>query len=175
MLHLNPTSHFCIPRATFFDMNPYASQLGTQDPIRAFGNCAAAAGTCAIARRLRGLNSRSLPASGVRGRFLFIWRIANWLLDFAIGRRWRRTITPSSLLIRTNGLGLTRPTMPRQALETFTALRRWNLALISKLTPEQMSKGVMHPERGQETFLGLIEISAGHDVNHLRQLEKVAG
>jgi len=60
------------------------------------------------------------------------------------------------------------------ALDTFTALRNWNLALIRTLTAEQMSKAVMHPERGQETLRVLIEISAGHDINHLRQLEAVA-
>ena len=61
----------------------------------------------------------------------------------------------------------------RQALDTFTALRNWNLALIRTLSAEQMSKTLMHPERGQETFKVLIEISAGHDINHLRQLEAV--
>ena len=61
----------------------------------------------------------------------------------------------------------------RQALDTFTALRHWNLALIRTLTADQMSKVVTHPDRGQETFRVLLEISAGHDINHLRQLEAV--
>lgn len=61
-----------------------------------------------------------------------------------------------------------------QALATFAALRNWNLTLLRSLTPEQMNKAVIHPERGQETFKTLIEISAGHDINHLQRLEAIA-
>lgn len=61
-----------------------------------------------------------------------------------------------------------------QALATFLALRNWNLALIRSLTPEQLASSCQHPERGRETFRTLIEISAGHDINHLRQLETFA-
>jgi hypothetical protein len=32
----------------------------------------------------------------------------------------------------------------------------------------------MHPERGQETLKTLIEISAGHDLNHLQRLDAIA-
>lgn len=61
-----------------------------------------------------------------------------------------------------------------QALATFLALRNWNLALIRTLTPGQLAMACQHPERGQETFKTLMEIAAGHDINHLRQLETFA-
>ncbi len=63
----------------------------------------------------------------------------------------------------------------QHALQTFAVVRNWNLALIRSLTPEQLSKNVVHPERGKMVFRTLIETAAGHDINHIRQLEAVAG
>lgn len=60
------------------------------------------------------------------------------------------------------------------AVETFSVVRRWNLALLASVPPEAMSKPVTHPERGTMTFQTLIETMAGHDLNHLQQLETLA-
>jgi hypothetical protein len=57
-----------------------------------------------------------------------------------------------------------------QGLATFGVLRSWNLALLRTLTSEQLKKTLTHPERGQETVRNLIEIAAGHDINHLQRL-----
>jgi uncharacterized damage-inducible protein DinB len=62
----------------------------------------------------------------------------------------------------------------RAALETFSALRRWNVALIAGLPPQAYSKPLTHPERGTMTFRTLVETMAGHDLNHLRQIETLA-
>jgi len=32
----------------------------------------------------------------------------------------------------------------------------------------------MHPERGEMTFKTVVETMAGHDINHLGQLERIA-
>jgi hypothetical protein len=53
----------------------------------------------------------------------------------------------------------------------FAALREWNLALLGSLTPEQLARPVSHPERGSMIVKTIIETAAGHDINHLRQLE----
>ena len=58
-----------------------------------------------------------------------------------------------------------------QALSTFAALRQWNLALLRSLTPEQLARPLSHPERGSMILRTIIETSAGHDINHLRQLD----
>jgi hypothetical protein len=61
-----------------------------------------------------------------------------------------------------------------QALEVFTALRRWNQLLIAGALPSAADKHVTHPERGAMTFQKLVETMAGHDLNHLTQLQKLA-
>ena len=61
-----------------------------------------------------------------------------------------------------------------QALEAFTAMRRWNLRLISAALPEAAGRVTTHPERGTMTFQTIVETMAGHDLNHLGQLQKLA-
>ena len=60
------------------------------------------------------------------------------------------------------------------ALRTFVALRRWNVLLLEKLSAADWERGVTHPERGRQTFRTLVETMAGHDLNHLAQLEEIA-
>jgi hypothetical protein len=62
----------------------------------------------------------------------------------------------------------------QKAVELFSVLRSWNLALLETLPGEAFSRPVTHPERGQMTFQTLIETMAGHDLNHRRQLEQLA-
>lgn len=62
-----------------------------------------------------------------------------------------------------------------EALATFSLLRRWNLLLIDSALPSQANKPVTHPERGPMTFSTIVETMAGHDLNHLGQLERIAG
>ena len=62
----------------------------------------------------------------------------------------------------------------KDALAAFTALRTWNLKLIAKTLPANASKPVTHPERGAMTFQTIVETMAGHDLNHLAQLKKIA-
>jgi hypothetical protein len=58
-----------------------------------------------------------------------------------------------------------------QALEAFAAFRAWNLALAATFTKEDLARPVIHPERGSMTLLVILETIAGHDLNHLKQLE----
>jgi len=62
-----------------------------------------------------------------------------------------------------------------QALALFSAAREWNLALLRSVSPEAMEKQVTHPERGTMTFRTMVETMGGHDINHLRQIEAIAG
>lgn len=61
-----------------------------------------------------------------------------------------------------------------KALAAFSALRAWNLLLISASLPASAGRPVTHPERGTMTFLNIVETIAGHDLNHLGQLRRLA-
>lgn len=62
----------------------------------------------------------------------------------------------------------------KDAFAAFTALRTWNLLLIGKTLATSASKPVTHPERGAMTFQTIVETMAGHDLNHLAQLKRIA-
>jgi hypothetical protein len=62
---------------------------------------------------------------------------------------------------------------PRKSVEQFSVVREANLALLKSLTPEQWKQYGMHSERGQETIEHIVRMTAGHDMNHLQQLERI--
>jgi DinB superfamily len=62
---------------------------------------------------------------------------------------------------------------PRKSVEQFRAAREANLALLKSLTPEQWKHYGMHAERGQETIEHIVRLIAGHDLNHLQQIERI--
>jgi DinB superfamily len=62
-----------------------------------------------------------------------------------------------------------------QALDVFKALRGWNQHLLRKALPQAAGRKVSHPERGTMTFQTIVETMAGHDLNHIGQLQRIAG
>src|SRR6185295_3472698 len=62
---------------------------------------------------------------------------------------------------------------PRKSLEQFRVLRDANLALLESLEPEQWQHCGIHSERGQESIELIVRMFAGHDLNHLQQIEKI--
>src|SRR5688572_3979157 len=62
---------------------------------------------------------------------------------------------------------------PALALETLRVLRRGNLALIERATPDDLKRVGVHAERGEESAGYLIGLYAGHDLLHLRQLDRI--
>jgi hypothetical protein len=62
---------------------------------------------------------------------------------------------------------------PGHALETLRVLRRGNLALIERATPDDLKRVGVHSERGEESAGYLIGLYAGHDLLHLRQMTRI--
>ena len=62
---------------------------------------------------------------------------------------------------------------PRKSLEQFRVVREANLELLESLTPEQWKQYGVHSERGQESIELIVRMFAGHDINHLRQIETI--
>jgi hypothetical protein len=62
---------------------------------------------------------------------------------------------------------------PRKSVELFRVLREANLALLESLAPEQWKDYGIHSERGRESIEHIARMFAGHDINHLRQIETI--
>ena len=61
----------------------------------------------------------------------------------------------------------------RKSLEQFRILREANLSLFKTLAPEQWKHHGIHSERGQESIERIVAMMAGHDINHLEQVEAI--
>ncbi|HXE35422.1 MAG TPA: DinB family protein [Verrucomicrobiae bacterium] len=62
---------------------------------------------------------------------------------------------------------------PRKSIEQFRAVRDANLALYKSLSSEQWKHFGMHAERGEESLERILHMMAGHDINHLSQIERI--
>jgi len=62
---------------------------------------------------------------------------------------------------------------PAEALERFSVLRRSNVALLESASEDDLRRVGVHTERGEERLAHLIKLYAGHDLLHLRQLERI--
>ena len=58
-----------------------------------------------------------------------------------------------------------------ESLGLFEASRRGNVRLLRSVDPALLENFGMHEERGRESVAHLIRLNAGHDVNHIRQIE----
>lgn len=59
------------------------------------------------------------------------------------------------------------------AIEQFMALRRATLNMLKTITPEQWKHVGQHAERGEESVERSVAMIAGHDINHLTQIERI--
>jgi uncharacterized damage-inducible protein DinB len=62
---------------------------------------------------------------------------------------------------------------PKVSLETFRVLREANVALLKSLPKNLWENYGMHQERGKETIAHIVSMFAGHDLNHLAQVEGI--
>jgi len=156
-------------------MNPYARFLGDRDPLAVIES---------TSRRLSEIVTQ-LPTGRVEWRPApGKWNVREILChladcEIAFAFRLRQTLAEPHHVIQPFDQELWAGTYGgltlRGALSAFSALREWDLALISTTPAEGMHKKVTHPERGEMTFGVIVETMAGHDLNHLLQLEAIAG
>lgn len=64
---------------------------------------------------------------------------------------------------------------PHESVDLFEATRVANLRLLRRVDPRLHDNYGMHSERGRESISHLIRLYAGHDLNHLGQIERIVG
>jgi hypothetical protein len=155
-------------------LNPYASYLGNANPMEVIA--ATPGKLSALAQKLGGEKVSKSPAPGKWSAREIFCHLADCEVVFAF--RLRQTLAEPHHVIQPfdqDGWAKTYAAYDAQsALELFSAVRRWNVTLINSVPKEAHAKVVTHPERGAMTFESIFHTMAGHDINHLRQLEKIA-
>jgi hypothetical protein len=62
---------------------------------------------------------------------------------------------------------------PQISLEAFRILRDRNIRLLKSLPEQMWGHYGIHTERGKETVTRVVEMTAGHDINHLEQVRRL--
>jgi uncharacterized damage-inducible protein DinB len=155
-------------------MNPYASFLGSRDPLDVIS-----ATPARLRKLLDSVGETGADHSPAPGKWSFreiLCHLADCEIVFAF--RLRQTLAEPHHVIQPFDQELWAAHYPtyeaRQALDVFTSVRDYNVKLLASLPPEASSKPVSHPERGAMTFQSIVETMGGHDLNHLGQIEKIA-
>jgi hypothetical protein len=154
--------------------NPYAKFLGTDDPVEVIA--ATAERLEEWARKIGPGRMSAAPAPGKWSAREIFCHLAD--AEIAFGFRLRQTLAEENHTIQPWDQEKWAPVYQayaaEQALATFRALRGWNVALIRAALPKGADKTAYHPERGAMTFRTIVETMAGHDRNHLVQVERIA-
>jgi len=61
----------------------------------------------------------------------------------------------------------------KRSLEVFRILRENNLGMLKEISPQTWDNYGMHLERGKESIAHLARMFAGHDTNHILQIERI--
>ena len=156
-------------------LNPYAGFIGRQEPKSVIGETAAKLAALAAKIGPQGMDRK--PAPGKWSAREILCHLADVETVFAF--RLRQTLSEPHHVIQPfdqdNWASQYDGFTAEAALNVFSSVREWNQTLIRQTPAEAFSKPVTHPERGQMTFQDIVETMAGHDLNHIQQLEQIAG
>lgn len=151
--------------------NPYRDDLGDRDPLAALGETPER-----IRRLLASWSDAQFERSYAPGK----WSARRILIhlaqtELALPTRARFALTQpdyhAQAFNQDDWLPLDDGADARTALDAYMALRRMNLAMWRKLTPEQLDRRFFHPEYGELTVAWIMAQMAGHDIHHLKQFE----
>ena len=155
------------------DLNPYAKFLADRDPIRVLTTTAETLRS--LTAPLSGAQINHSPAPGKWS----VREIAAHLADVeqVFSFRLRQTLAEEHHVVQPFDQDLWAeryaPYDLDSALALFEAARNWNLRLLTTVTEADRHRPTTHPERGTMTFWTIVETMAGHDINHLLQLERL--
>ncbi len=156
-------------------LNPYEKYLGTDDAQEVISETPAK--LAVIFKQLGPVGVERSPAPGKWNAREIFSHLADCEITFAY--RLRQTLAEENHVIQPfdqENWAVTYAAYDApSALAVFSSVRRWNIALVKSTKPEHRAKTVTHPERGTMTFQTIVETMAGHDLNHLLQLEAIAG
>ncbi len=155
-------------------MNPYAAYLGERDPVVTAGETPGI--LASLSKKLGQEGCERAPAPGKWCAREILCHLADTEVAFAF--RLRQALAEPHHVIQP--FDQERWAMNYNAYEAeaalglFTAARNWNLKLMASLPADAFRRPLLHPERGEMTFRTLVETMAGHDLNHIRQIEAIA-
>jgi uncharacterized damage-inducible protein DinB len=156
------------------ELNPYAFFLGGQDPIPVITSTAEKLNV--LIDPLSAAEIDRPPAPGKWSVREIVSHLADCELVFSF--RLRQTLAEDHPIIQPFDQGIWGERYATydlgSAMALFTAARIWNIKLLSTTSEPDRHRPTTHPERGTMTLWTIVETMAGHDINHLQQIERIA-
>lgn len=133
-----------------------------------------------LAKLLKGRNKKQLTRKPAPDK----WSIAEIVAhladgEIAIAWRLRQILSSNAIPIQAYDQDSWAKTFnyarrdARQSLANFTLLREANLALLKSVPRKLWENYGVHQERGNESVSHVVRMVAGHDINHLLQIEAI--
>jgi uncharacterized damage-inducible protein DinB len=133
-----------------------------------------------LAALIRGLSRKQLMRKPAPGK----WSIAEILahladVEIVVAWRLRLVLGNSGVAIQAYDQKVWAETFDyvhrdsKESLEFFRVVRARNLALLEGLPKKLWKNYGVHQERGKESVLRIVRLYAGHDLNHLAQMENI--
>jgi hypothetical protein len=153
--------------------NPYGSDLGNRDALDALAETPGR-----IRATVEGWTDQDFERTYAHGK----WSIRKVLIhlaqtELALPTRVRFALGQPGYVAQSfaqdDWMPIDEKTDARTALDAYTTLRRFNLAMFRSLSPDQRARTFSHPDYGTLTVWWVANQMAGHDIHHLKQIEKV--
>ena len=133
-----------------------------------------------LAALLRGRDRRRLEERPAPGR----WSVAEIVAHLAdaeivLAWRWRQVLSTNGVAVQGYDQGAWADALgyatrdPKESLATFTTLRALNLKLLKSAPRGSCEHYGVHSERGPESITLMLKMAAGHDLNHIMQIERI--
>ncbi len=157
-------------------MNPYAKFLGSRDPVKVL-----AATPARIGALIKGLTPRQLGRKPKPGKWSIqeiITHLAETEMVLCCRARWiafedKPTLIPFDQEKWATGWAREREPLA-EILERFRLLRKSQVRLLKNVPKAHFKRTGHHLERGVITLKEQMETAAGHDLNHLKQIQGLA-
>ncbi|WP_158944517.1 DinB family protein [Granulicella sp. S190] len=159
------------------ELNPYATYLNGYDPIPVLTSTSER--LHALTANLSGAQINTPPAPGKWSICNIVTHLADCELVFAFRLRQTLAVRPDQphAIIQPFDQDAWAQRYAvyhiEPALALFQAMRNWNLLFLATVSQDDRHRPTTHPERGTMTLWTIVETMAGHDINHLQQLDRL--
>lgn len=154
--------------------NPYAEDLGNRDPLEALSDTAER-----IRRLTESWSADTFEKSYAPGKWsarLILVHLAQ--TELALTTRARFALSQPGYMAQAfsqdDWMPVDSGADAATARAAYLSLRGFNLAMWRQLSPAQLERGFSHPEYGELTVAWIMAQMAGHDIHHLKQLDRIA-
>jgi hypothetical protein len=152
--------------------NPYGEALGSRQPLEALADTPGK-----IRQQVERWTEADFERSYAPGKWSFRKLLVHLAqTEVALTTRARFALSTDNYAAQAfsqdDWMAIDNQASARTALDAYTTLRQFNLAMWRGLTAEQIVRPFTHPEYGELTVGWIMAQMAGHDIHHLRQFQQ---